>query len=116
MRLPLWTMPTKLHLPWSTYTSTTYSTVTWLLGTYPLLPAHVTSTLIAHTIIVVSLTPPHLYLGENGELKLSEFGHSRWDGPSNCRLYDNTRPLLKVRWTAPEVIESLHFTKHSEVW
>lgn len=65
----------------------------------------------------VSLTTsPHLYIASDGEMRLSEFGHARWDGPNNTRLHDNARPLLKVRWTAPEVIECLQFTKHAEVW
>ena len=59
-----------------------------------------------------SLTPLYLYLAADGELRLSEFGLSRWDGTISCRLHDN---LLKLRWMAPEVIEKLYITKHAEV-
>lgn len=95
-----------------------YCTVTWLLGTYPNILTIHTPSLFAHTFTsVVTLTPsPHLYLAGDGQTRLAEFGHARWDGPTNTRLYDNARPLLKVRWTAPEVIQSVQFTKHAEVW
>lgn len=71
-----------------------------------------------HTIVVLMfpLTTSHLYLAADGELRLTEFAFSRWDGSPDCRLHDNARPLLKLRWTAPEVIKSLYFTKEAEVW
>jgi len=64
----------------------------------------------------MSLTPLYMYIAADGELRLSEFGFSRYDGSITCRLPASARQFLKVRWAAPEVIESLYFTKHAEVW
>lgn len=65
---------------------------------------------------LISLTPLYLLLASDGKVRLSEFGLSRWDGSITCRLSSTSQPLLKVRWTAPEVIKDLYFTKHAEVW
>lgn len=65
----------------------------------------------------VSLTPyPHLLLAADDKLHLCEFGMSRWAGTPHCHLPPSSSHTLNVRWTSPETLTDLVFTKQSDIW
>jgi serine/threonine protein kinase len=84
-----------------------------------------TSHLHSHHILHRDLATRNILTNDNGELLVSDFGLSRHlsendqtgDGYGHAAYYRMSSPtLLPIRWLAPESMEDLVFTVHSDTW
>jgi serine/threonine protein kinase len=67
-----------------------------------------------HKILHCDLCASNVLLNENNDAKISDFGLSRYLNDVNKK--DIMSNKVRIRWTAPEVLENKNYTIKSDVW
>lgn len=67
-----------------------------------------------HKIIHCDLCASNILLNENNDAKISDFGLSRNLNDLKNGIITNNK--VRIRWTAPEVLENKYYTIKADVW